>query len=692
MYQNSRGLMLALLASLVLVFTVSCNSNAGSGGNVTPPLNNNIVTLGVAANKAAIYVTSPIFNVQRNFSTTGAVGIMTGTGNYSGTISFSVEHAENTQDLRNLPQIKTTPATCDLNSSTTTDSLCTVTIISNGASDGSYVVTPYITSNDVSQKLNKFIIKVGNSSSAGSIVQVLDSNNVVQGGNILSHIVLTNSSNVNNVIATISSSSTNVATVSQGSCNLSTNSNNCGFDINGLNIGTSQITIKSFNYKTINNIINVLKSNNIIKHGSLILSLNKYKVQVGETITATAKLEGDVLANSVVVDFSSSLPSDVSISPESCVITDPNVECSVNITALKISPAISINASTPDGLYHDTADVLSVNNLYAYVDNQTNGSVYKYLYNIDGSLTSLGIAKEVPELNSPGQMLVEPLGKYLYIINTNSNQLNVFSIMPDGDLRPTSTVDTQTSPVSMAIDSLGGYLYLTSGFSNSISLFLANKTPGVLTLGSIESAVSGSNPSGVAVGSDENGTEKVYVVNTSVNQIAIYSLDKLNNKLVLESTTSTNGLNQPEEIMINPLHNNIMYVVNHGLNDQGFATIATFKMVNNVLTFIGDTVAGNEPVSLAVSPLGNSMVLSGHNYITPYQIDLTGAVLTVGKQINDIHGYLSYCTIDPSGNYFYVNNISYNNIYIYKINDHGGLEFQSSDTPTGNSPVDIVFN
>ena len=118
---------------------------------------------------------------------------------------------------------------------------------------------------------------------------------------------------------------------------------------------------------------------------------------------------------------------------------------------------------------------------------------------------------------------VGPGGNFLYVANSASNDLSIFSINTGtGLLNPLGTVPTGVAPYGIVVDPTGSYLYVSNYSSNDISAYAINASSGALT------EISGSPfPVGVAPTSlktDPSG-QFLYVANSGSRSVSVLQLD-----------------------------------------------------------------------------------------------------------------------------------------------------------------------
>lgn len=102
--------------------------------------------------------------------------------------------------------------------------------------------------------------------------------------------------------------------------------------------------------------------------------------------------------------------------------------------------------------------------------------------------------------NSPGQLLVDPFGKFLYVLDTLSNQVSTFQLSPlSGGLTAgnPAVVSTGSEPTSMTIRADDNWLFVANFNSATISQFVV--TPATGGLSALPTVLTDNLPWGVAV-------------------------------------------------------------------------------------------------------------------------------------------------------------------------------------------------
>jgi 6-phosphogluconolactonase (cycloisomerase 2 family) len=180
--------------------------------------------------------------------------------------------------------------------------------------------------------------------------------------------------------------------------------------------------------------------------------------------------------------------------------------------ALKLVPATTLTpgvatGTTPSGVTVDAC------NRFLYVSNQApNNSVSAFticyavaLPNCPSANYSLqpvvgAPTTGYPVADAPGALLVNPLGQFLYVLNTGSGEISAFRIGSEtGGLSPLTpaTVAVGSYPTALAIRSDDLWLFVTNQNSATVSQFAI--TPATGTLTPLTAFETDNNPTGVAV-------------------------------------------------------------------------------------------------------------------------------------------------------------------------------------------------
>jgi 6-phosphogluconolactonase len=211
---------------------------------------------------------------------------------------------------------------------------------------------------------------------------------------------------------------------------------------------------------------------------------------------------------------------------------------------------------------------------FLYVANQVDATVTEYSVDpTSGALTQQGIPYQVGTAPSAVSVIVIPskAGEFLYVANAGSNNVTAFAICdqvvtscsnpntPDGSLTavtPGSPFSSGLGPVSIAADPLGKFLYVVDNQSNQVSEYKISTGTGVLTVPSSATISTGTTPASLAVRAGTTilkatgGTSDfVYVANQGSASISVYAFDSAAGTLgVVGAPVSTGG--QPSAIAV----------------------------------------------------------------------------------------------------------------------------------------------
>ncbi|MFY9912861.1 MAG: beta-propeller fold lactonase family protein [Candidatus Sulfotelmatobacter sp.] len=178
--------------------------------------------------------------------------------------------------------------------------------------------------------------------------------------------------------------------------------------------------------------------------------------------------------------------------------------------SLRLTPFNSVASGTPTGTVPSGVAVDPCNR-FLYVSNgspNNNVSAYTICYaaslakscpNADFSLQPI-VGSPYPAGDNPGPLLVDPYGKWLYVLDTGSNQISGYGISSANGTLTAFTgapIATNLEPVSMAIRKDDSWLFVSNLNSANISEYAVNPATG--TLSPQPPITSFNYPSGVAV-------------------------------------------------------------------------------------------------------------------------------------------------------------------------------------------------
>lgn len=153
------------------------------------------------------------------------------------------------------------------------------------------------------------------------------------------------------------------------------------------------------------------------------------------------------------------------------------------------------------------------------------------MYTIDattGVLTSIG---KIAAGMSPTSVAVHPTGKFIYVVNQDSNDISMYTInTTTGNLTSIGTLVAVVGPI--VIHPSGNFAYVAS--SGGVSMYAIDTTTGDLTFAG--TTASGSSPGSITI---HPSGKFAYGTNSGSNNISMYSIDAATGALTLIGTIGT---------------------------------------------------------------------------------------------------------------------------------------------------------
>jgi 6-phosphogluconolactonase len=333
------------------------------------------------------------------------------------------------------------------------------------------------------------------------------------------------------------------------------------------------------------------------------------------------------------------------------------------------------------------ATIPAANQIIVYREDPNSG----VLTQISGSPYSVG--------EGANSLVLHPSGKYLYVANpgqggTIENDISLFSVASNGGLSEvtprTSLGSFASQPQRLLIDSAGAFLYVMNTGTNNISVFSIDSGSGALTQAANSPFPIGAPPLNMELAPSGNFLY-VSIASQSSGLIAAYSVSA--GQLSLLNVTPTNGRN-PYGLAINSA-GSYLYAANTTDNSisvfpidssGGLAQQVPGSPINNGYT---------APVAMIFDPSGKYLYVAnqGSNNVAAYSISSTGLpeALTSSTTTNAFTTETSPSVLatDPSGKYLLVGNQgSSAGIQLFSISN-GSLNTLSTYS-VGNTPSSIA--
>jgi trimeric autotransporter adhesin len=318
-----------------------------------------------------------------------------------------------------------------------------------------------------------------------------------------------------------------------------------------------------------------------------------------------------------------------------------------SVSAASTTPLAPLTPATVAATTGTQMAILNPSGLYAYtIGNDANSLISIYdIVPATGLWTERSGDPTVPSgSGGPNIGVIDPTGRYLYVIDGTANTINGFSIsQTDGTLTPfgtnvtNSTTPSTTSglnlPSDVLIDQTGQYLYVVNSTSpGTISAFTISPTDGSLTASSTPSYTVGNAPIFATISSATPATPYMYVPNSGDNTVSGFSIDPTTGLLTSLGTATPVGSTSlfADNAVVDPT-GKYLYVV-----DAGSLTTPGQVFGFNIGTggAIGSAIAGL-PVAagfgaggIAIDPTGELLAIDDNidNNITPYFIGAGGAL------------------------------------------------------------------
>lgn len=274
--------------------------------------------------------------------------------------------------------------------------------------------------------------------------------------------------------------------------------------------------------------------------------------------------------------------------------------------------------------------VVHPSNKFALVANQHSGTISR----LDIDLTTGALTEKLPRTPagiSPGPMILDSSGNFLFVADQGLNQILVFSVSADGSLSQVSSAAVGSAPTSLTLASTG-FLFVPVPSFSAIYVFTVNS--GVLTQVC-------SSPGPVCLPS---------TVNDAGSSVAVDPAGKF------------------------------LYLPNPSTNTVSGFTIGSGGDLTPVpgVAF----AAGKSPAAAAVDQSGKFLyvVNSGSTAISQYTIDSAGNLTVITGTLPSTGTNPGFITFDPDGKFGYIGNIGSQSVTQFTINSTSGALSTTTNT------------
>ncbi|MGA9528629.1 MAG: beta-propeller fold lactonase family protein [Terriglobales bacterium] len=317
---------------------------------------------------------------------------------------------------------------------------------------------------------------------------------------------------------------------------------------------------------------------------------------------------------------------------------------------------------------------------------------YIMILHIDGVTGAVTVEGTTPADNgtSPHGLVLSPNKKFLYVANSQSNDITTYSVAGDGTLSLVcqqtvcATPTGGTTPWEAIIDPSGNYLLVTNvGQSSNVSVFSIDSSSGALAAVPGSPFYANESPSEIAMpaagnlvyvsnGSSANGTVTAFTFDTATGALA-----------EVQGSPFYSGAGASALAIDNS--GQFLYVANTSAinsNTNVIGNISGFNInpTTGVLTPIsGSPFAppiGTGPQTLAVVPNSQLMFATtpGSSYsIWCFTIDsVTGQLAVVNDSPFSQTAGGSFALVDTNGSYFYIGSAQLKGIAAYTFDSNTG--------------------
>ncbi len=319
------------------------------------------------------------------------------------------------------------------------------------------------------------------------------------------------------------------------------------------------------------------------------------------TTTGNLKLVGTVAAGS------KQGPKGIAITPNNNFLYATNfkdgtiLEYSIGSGAV-LTPLGSVNDGSGSG---PEQIAISPNGNFLWATNFGNGSISGWSIGSNGTLTSV---QTLQGLNGPFGMAVNSAGTILYVSDNQAGTIFTFTISSTGSLAQNgpavaSLGTSNGSPGLMVIDPTGSFLYVDDLTNGVVSMF--NITSGTPTFGAFfPTGFTTNGPVGMAIASLSSAT---YVLTANQNANNTWAFQILNAG-ILSSPIASGSVSAPTGLAVDPL-NAFAYTANQGSSSVGIfqlnipcpSTVMPVCQIGTVATEKNPPSGGSAPFGIALT-------------------------------------------------------------------------------------------
>lgn len=305
-----------------------------------------------------------------------------------------------------------------------------------------------------------------------------------------------------------------------------------------------------------------------------------------------------------------------------------------NVSGYTINPSTGGLAQIPGSPFVDlsapSAIAVSSSGFFAYAANSQTNNVTAFRVGTNGALLRGESTTATPNPASvgtaPRALAISQDSRFLYVANSGSDSVTVFSIgtagvltrIPPTSANPNPVAAGGSAPLALTTSSPGRFLYVANGTSNTVTAFQI-ETSGLLT--QVPPAGPGTNPISVsgtgltALAMSPNG-QFLYVTNGTSNTVTTFQVATSGLLTLVPPTVSnpnpvSTGGATPNSITV-ASNGAYLYIANGEGNVSAFAVGSNglLTLVPASGTTLNPTPAGSSPTAVTISQDGRFLYVA----------------------------------------------------------------------------------
>jgi 6-phosphogluconolactonase (cycloisomerase 2 family) len=198
--------------------------------------------------------------------------------------------------------------------------------------------------------------------------------------------------------------------------------------------------------------------------------------------------------------------------------------------------------------------------------------------------------------SSPGDVTVDPSGRFAYVSDQDDSAISIFAINPNtGVLTPTNPpgVSGGAIPYGVSVAPSGKFAYVPDDLGDQVLMYAVDASTGLLTPNPMFAVPAGNQTGWIAV---DPSSKFAYAVNRYDGTISMYKIDSATGFLTPNNPATVRTGAWPWPITLDA-SGSFAYVGN-----QGDGTVSIYSVKSNgTLAPAGTVKTGNDPVAISVT-------------------------------------------------------------------------------------------